>query len=1094
MKKHFNLFVRRISVLIFLVITISSYAQPIDPPPDIYNVTGGGNYCSGGTPVNVGLDFSNPYVSYQFYKDGVAFGAPVQGTGSAFSIAASGTGVYTCKYWFNYNSWWEEVEMYGSAYVTVSPPVSVSVNIEASVNPVCAGSSVTFTATPTNGGLAPAYLWEVNGIDVGANSATYSFVPNDGDQVTCILTSNATCLINNEGFFDDSPVASNPVTMNVIPNLPISVSIATDEEHVSYGSSVVFTATPTNGGSSPVYQWKINGIIAGSNSNTLFFAPLNNDVVTCIMTSDASCVSENPATSNAITIFPFTSIAIDASSNPVCSGTPVTYTFTPIATYNESDLSYMWYVNGYPVLMTNLTSYSYTPSNGDIVNCFLGSIPVTVIPDTSNGVTMTVNNLVSPSVSISPSNNNVLANTVVDFTASSPGFTIATAVWHKNATTIANNAMTYTYTPANLDSVYAVLTFSEGCTSTTISNKVIMNVITTAPTVITMGPTNIVQTYATLNGKVTDNGGDVNAYRGFDISLNKDANYITSEHTESSGYSLMYWQSIDATSDGSGFYSCTLTDLMPNTIYYYRAVACSHGLGCSYGAVNVLDTRNVTQFNGTGFWSDASKWTNGIPTAASSVYINGNCTAAADGICFSLGILSGGALTINSGDSIHVTDFVYIYSSATSTGALIQNGVLNVNPRSCYAERYASGGKSHLVSSPLKSNKTYTFYGSYLYYFNEPYNAWSPITNGGNFLDVGRGYSVYTDTAKNYLFYGSAFNKGDIELCSINNQEWGFSTYTWGLQFTFPTKGNNLVGNPYPCRLNGNINTWNRNNVSNSIQIFDPVANNYLSWNGVTGGFSGIIAENQGFFVKATGPAPALIIPAASQTVSTSTFKSFVPNQLSLTIKGNTYSDDTRIYFNAEATEGLDNQFDVEKMFGPDESPQLFSITADNALSINCLPEVNENVVVLVGLKVGVNTSYTINATDVESFNAGTQIYLEDLKAGKMINLTEQSSYTFDATTSDNVNRFKVHFGKASTTPSSTAINAYAFENTVYVNNPSLVKINEVVIYNALGQVVTSFKPEISTLSKYNHKLASGSYIVKMLTDNNVFSNKVTLK
>ena len=721
------------------------------------------------------------------------------------------------------------------------------------------------------------------------------------------------------------------------------------------------------------------------------------------------------------------------------------------------------------------TSYSFVPVNGDVVTCVMTSnaSPVSGSPATSNAVTMLVNSVVSPTVTVTPSANNVLAGTSITYTASAPGFTMATAVWHKNAATTANNLMTFTCTPANLDSVYAVLTFSEACAAASTSNKVLMNVITTAPAVITLAYSNNIQTAVVLNGKVSDNGGDVNVERGFIVST-------STTPTELNG------TKVTAAGAGAGFYSYNFTGLTPNTFYYYKAYA-TNALGTVYGAVNSIDTRNVTQFNGTGLWSDASKWTNGIPTSTSTAFINGNCTAAADGLCYWLGINTNGALTINTGATINVANIVYIYSNASSTGALLQNGTLNVagGVNSSIAQRYATGGKSHFVSAPLNNAKSYVFLGSYLYNFIEYSNAWNTaISSGSVSLTPGIGFSVFNAAAKTYEFTGGTFNKGDITL--------GAPLLAW----TNATKGTNLVGNPYPCRLNGNINTWTKNNINNSIQVFDPVANAYLSWNGITGtpGFNGIIAENQGFFVKSSGNAPSLTIPASSQTITAAPFKSFVPNQLGLTVKGNGYSDGTRIYFNAEATEGMDNQFDAEKMFGPEEAPQLFSITPDNVLSINCLPEVNENVVVPVGLKVGVNTSYTITASDVESFNAGTQVYLEDLKTGKMINLTEQNAYTFDATTTDNVNRFKVHFGNASTTTSSTAINAYAFENTVYVNNPSLVNINDVVIYNALGQVVTSFKPEISTLAKYNVNLASGSYIVKMVTDNNVVSNKVNLK
>jgi hypothetical protein len=101
------------------------------------------------------------------------------------------------------------------ANITVNPilTASVSIAITAGAQTICAGTSVTFTATPTNGGAAPSYQWYVGTTAVGSNSATFTTSTlTNGDTVSVVMTSNATpCLTG-------SPATSNSIAMTVSNN------------------------------------------------------------------------------------------------------------------------------------------------------------------------------------------------------------------------------------------------------------------------------------------------------------------------------------------------------------------------------------------------------------------------------------------------------------------------------------------------------------------------------------------------------------------------------------------------------------------------------------------------------------------------------------------------------------------------------------------------------------------------------------------------------------------------------------------------------------------------------------------------------------
>jgi uncharacterized protein (TIGR02145 family) len=252
--------------------------------------------------------------------------------------------------------------------VTINPGDSAKVSIIASINTICAGTSVTFTATPTNPGTTPVYQWKVNGVISGTSNPTFSYTPLNGDQVKCVLTSSITVCISN------NPATSNTITMIVNPNLPVSVSVSPSANPVCAGTLVTFTATPTNGGTNPSFQWKVNGAIVGTNSPTFSYFPLNNDIVICTLTSSELCTTNNPASSIQYPVSVYlglpSGVSITAAPNPFCPGTSVTFTATP--NNGGTNPSYQWKVNATNA-GTNSFSFTYNPVTGDKVTCVMTS-------------------------------------------------------------------------------------------------------------------------------------------------------------------------------------------------------------------------------------------------------------------------------------------------------------------------------------------------------------------------------------------------------------------------------------------------------------------------------------------------------------------------------------------------------------------------------------------------------------------------------------------------------------------------------------------------------------------------------------------------
>ncbi len=165
------------------------------PLPVVFNVIGGGSFCSGGPGVHIGTSGSSAGISYQLYNGTIATGAPLPGTGSGidfgfittpgtYMVVASNPGT-TCS---------EAMAL--SATVSITAPVVPSVSMSiATGDTVCAGTVVNFAATGVNGGTSPSYQWTVNGAVAGSGVSTFTYTPVDGDIIGVSMTSSAFCAL-----------------------------------------------------------------------------------------------------------------------------------------------------------------------------------------------------------------------------------------------------------------------------------------------------------------------------------------------------------------------------------------------------------------------------------------------------------------------------------------------------------------------------------------------------------------------------------------------------------------------------------------------------------------------------------------------------------------------------------------------------------------------------------------------------------------------------------------------------------------------------------------------------------------------------------
>jgi len=436
--------------------------SPNIAPSVLVNANQPNQICAGTQVTFTAADANAGTPSYQWQLNGSNIAGA---TNNTYTTTPAATGTYgviiisslTCSNPNNAND---------TILMTVIPTVTPAVSVTATVDTVCQGDVVTFTAHPVNGGTNPTYAWTVNGTGQGGNYDTLNVASPAGSYtVSVTITSNAQC---------PSPAtATNTYNIFVRPTPVPDVSITLSDDTVCENTAVTFTAAPTNGGTAPTYQWYLNGgQIAGATNTTYNTTPVSStDIYSVTLTSNALCAL--PTTANetvSVIVIPNAIPIVDISSNVgqiVCDNTPMTFTAAP--TNGGNNPGYQWYLNG--SLIAGATNSTYSPAlpvaDGSIFECILTTSLVCAVPANDNDtLQMTIIPINVTAVSLTSTDDTICEGAPVTFTANpTNGGTDPVYAWTINNNPVAGNDTSFlsSTTMANGDVVGVTLTSDIAC-------------------------------------------------------------------------------------------------------------------------------------------------------------------------------------------------------------------------------------------------------------------------------------------------------------------------------------------------------------------------------------------------------------------------------------------------------------------------------------------------------------------------------------------------------------------------------------------------------------------------------------------------------
>ena len=537
----------------------------------------------------------------------------------------------------------------------------------------------------------------------------------------------------------------------------------------------------------------------------------------------------------------------------------------------------------------------------------------------------------------------------------------------------------------------------------------------------------------------------------------------------------------------------------------------------------------------TSFWN-LQIGANGAATSTDesirrSVTANGGTLAIGSGLGFTLlSTASGTAYVVNNnGGVVSGTATVQRYITPTNPGLGYRHYSSPVSGNT--VADFATSGYSPVVNAAYNSanNPRQTSPYPTVFYYDQSRLASSNAAYAVGDFDNGflspNALSDALMTTRGYTVNISGTELVDFQGTLNQNASYARTGLARGAQ---PSAGYQLLGNPYPSALNYDelIKSTNTTGMESALYVYKSsgqYTGTYTTYvpSGATNGGPGVSANGgtsnipvaQGFFMRtAAGQTGSVTFTTAARTTvpETALFQRTAASTLStlaLTLSGNGAANQTRVYFDQQATPAFDAKYDAHYLPAT-HGLDLASDLTPEALSINGLPELTGATTVPLRLHAPVAGTYTLAVDEMANLPTGYRAYLRDASTGTYTDLTATPSVSLALAPGDApTGRFALLFTAAS--PLATAPAALAALAAVYPSPahgtatlvlPQALRGNSastVQLLNTLGQVVltkTVAPGSGLTVELPLAGIAAGIYTVRATTEAGLVAKRLVVQ
>ena len=414
-------------------------------------------------------------------------------------------------------------------------------------------------------------------------------------------------------------------------------------------------------------------------------------------------------------------------------------------------------------------------------------------------------------------------------------------------------------------------------------------------------------------------------------------------------------------------------------------------------------------------------------------------------------------------------------------GLLGADGVAVTPLPSCDVNNLAAGSNYGNLFELQEDNITFCYQ-----------ERWVVRSAGG--LTNGEGYSAWLRANSTAEWTGTP-NTGAVSGPSLTSS---------GASTTYPEHYRwNLVGNPFPSPVDV-TSFLTANGSVNSPSQYEPSGPFAGTYQGYAPGSN--VAINQGFMVQASAAGP-ISFDNTMRSTGVSEWKTgetWFDSKLDIEVHGGGFADRTHVFFNEEATADFDVVYDRVKVPSDAGQPTLYTETyGEEMLNYNGrnTSDLGGEAIPL-GVAPGADGSFELRFSGMESFLAGTVIYLHDTETNTYTDLRSTDVYSFEMEADDASDRFELVFEK-SEDDATTGIDAlagsgieiYSHENVVTVDlrESTYEGLSDVVIHDLLGQAVA----QSTGLRAGRHSIevngAGGYYFVTVTQGSERYTKQVVI-